>query len=32
MEIAKAIEYCKVIEFNYGKNLKEYEEDENYTC
>lgn len=29
METIDAICCCEVIEFNYGKNLKEYEEDEN---
>lgn len=28
-EIIDAINHCEVIEFNYGKNLKEYAEDEN---
>ncbi len=28
MEIINAISHCEVIELNYGKNLKEYEEDE----
>ena len=29
MAIVDAINHCVVIELNYGKNLKEYEEDEN---
>lgn len=28
MEIIQAINFCQIIELNYGKNLKEYEEDE----
>ena len=28
MEIINAINHCEVLELNYGKNLKEYEEDE----
>ena len=28
MAIIDAINHCEVIELNYGKNLKEYEEDE----
>ena len=29
MAIIDAINHCEIIELNYGKNLKEYEEDEN---